>query len=227
MHNPLGSTYDLATKTAIVKLAHQYNVYIIEDDYLADFDSSHSLPLHYLDTDNRVIYIKSFTPTLFPALRIGAISLPSQLRDAFIQHKSSIDYDTNLIMQKALSLYIDNGMFSRNTQHLFIKYITYSGIKRKNTFNQHSLSVPYRISKGSVTFQLEKGTVTPAIQQQIRMSHFFEGEKHDFLQLHYGRIFQRGWTCFSNDCNPDKWNKRIPFSFCAEGEFGYIMIIVE
>ena len=115
LHNPLGSTYDLATKTAIVKLAHQYNVYIIEDDYLADFDSSHSLPLHYLDTDNRVIYIKSFTPTLFPALRIGAISLPSQLRDAFIQHKSLIDYDTNLIMQKALSLYIDNGMFSKYT----------------------------------------------------------------------------------------------------------------
>lgn len=185
LHNPLGSTYDLATKTAIVKLAYQYNVYIIEDDYLADFDSSHSLPLHYLDTDNRVIYIKSFTPTLFPALRIGAISLPSQLRDAFIQHKSLIDYDTNLIMQKALSLYIDNGMFSRNTQHLHqIHHVQWN--KTKEYLNQHSLSLPYRISKGSVTFQIEKGTVTPAIQQQIRMSQFFEGEKHDFLQLHYG-----------------------------------------
>ncbi|MFX3937447.1 PLP-dependent aminotransferase family protein, partial [Streptococcus suis] len=82
-------------------------VYNIDDEYFEDLDTSHSLPLHYLDTDNRVIYIKSFTPTLFPALRIGAISLHNQLRDTFIKHKSIIDYDTNLIMQKALSLYID------------------------------------------------------------------------------------------------------------------------
>ncbi|TFU18699.1 PLP-dependent aminotransferase family protein, partial [Rothia nasimurium] len=135
-------------------------VYIIEDDYLADFDSSHSLPLHYLDTDNRVIYIKSFTPTLFPALRIGAISLPNQLRDTFIKHKSLIDYDPNLIMQKALSLYIDNGMFARNTQHLHLIYHAQWN-KIKDCLEKYALNIPYRISKGSVTFQLSKGILSP------------------------------------------------------------------
>ncbi|MGU7979350.1 aminotransferase-like domain-containing protein [Streptococcus suis] len=189
LHNPLGSTYDIATKTAIVKLAKQYDVYIIEDDYLADFDSSHSLPLHYLDTDNRIIYIKSFTPTLFPALRIGAISLPNQLRDIFIKHKSLIDYDTNLIMQKALSLYIDNGMFARNTQHLHHIYHAQWN-KIKDCLEKYALNIPYRISKGSVTFQLSKGILSPSIQHMFGKCYYFSGQKADFLQIFFEQDFE-------------------------------------
>ncbi|HEM5989266.1 TPA: PLP-dependent aminotransferase family protein [Streptococcus suis] len=188
LHNPLGTTYDTNTKAAIVKLAQKYKVYIVEDDYLADFDSSHSLPLHYLDTDQRIIYIKSFTPTLFPALRIGAISLPSQLKNAFITHKSLIDYDTNLIMQKALSLYIDSGMFTRNTQNLHnVHHVQWSDMKElvKNA----SLPLAYTISKGSVTFQLAKGRLRPSITKQITASSFFQGEDYDFLQLQYDSHF--------------------------------------
>ncbi|HEM6191040.1 TPA: PLP-dependent aminotransferase family protein [Streptococcus suis] len=188
LHNPLGTTYDTNTKAAIVKLAQKYKVYIVEDDYLADFDSSHSLPLHYLDTDQRIIYIKSFTPTLFPALRIGAISLPSQLKNAFITHKSLIDYDTNLIMQKALSLYIDSGMFTRNTQNLHnVHHVQWSDMQElvKNA----SLPLAYTISKGSVTFQLAKGRLRPSITKQITASSFFQGEEYDFLQLQYDSHF--------------------------------------
>lgn len=189
LHNPLGSTYDTASKTAILKLAKKYGVYIIEDDYLADFDSSRSLPLHYLDTDNLVIYIKSFTPTLFPALRIGAISLPQQLKSAFIKHKTLIDYDTNLIMQKALSLYIDNGMFARNTQNLHqVHHAQWLDIQ--TNMDETKLNIPYRISKGSVTFQLKKSQVSPFIEKQLEGAAFFSGEDHDFLQIQYTSDFK-------------------------------------
>lgn len=188
LHNPLGSTYDLATKTAILTLADQYDVYIIEDDYLADFDSSHSLPLHYLDTKGRVVYIKSFTPTLFPALRIGAISLPDQLRKTFIKHKSLIDYDTNLIMQKALSLYIDNGMFARNTQNLHQVHHA-QWLDMKSHLEQACLTIPYQISKGSVTFQFAKGLLPSTIQHQVDQINYFSGSNHDFLQMHYSSDF--------------------------------------
>ncbi|MGZ7184227.1 PLP-dependent aminotransferase family protein, partial [Streptococcus pyogenes] len=69
LQNPLGISYTLEEKKEIVRLAQQYEVYIVEDDYLADFDASKSLPFHYLDMESRVIYLKSFTITLFPALR--------------------------------------------------------------------------------------------------------------------------------------------------------------
>lgn len=116
--NPLGLSYTAVEKQKIVELAQKYDVYIIEDDYMGDFTKSTDLPLHYYDTSGHVIYLKSFSMTIFPALRLGTIVLPQPLMQAFLEHKKMIDYDTNLIMQKALSLYLDSGLFEKNLNYL-------------------------------------------------------------------------------------------------------------
>lgn len=183
LHNPLGASYDLASLKKIVELAQRYQVYLVEDDYLADFDSQNNLPLHYLDTAGQVIYIKSFTPTLFPALRLGGVALPKELQEDFLQYKSLIDYDTNLIMQKALSLYIDNGMFARNRAHLR------ELVSQKEEAMQAVLEdcpFPYRIANGSLTLQVPKdfrssGLILPWTR--------IVGKSHDYLQLSYGEEF--------------------------------------
>ena len=113
-HYPLGHSYSDQEKRAILDLANQYGVYIVEDDYLGDLDSKKGQTFHYLDTEDRVIYIKSFSTSLFPALRITALILPNALKEAFVSYKNILDYDSNLIMQKALSLYIDSQLFEKN-----------------------------------------------------------------------------------------------------------------
>ena len=113
-HYPLGHSYSDKEKRAILDLANQYGVYIVEDDYLGDLDPRRSQTFHYLDTEDRVIYIKSFSTSLFPALRITALILPNALKEAFVSYKNILDYDSNLIMQKALSLYIDSQLFEKN-----------------------------------------------------------------------------------------------------------------
>ena len=113
-HYPLGHSYSDQEKRAILDLANQYGVYIVEDDYLGDLDSKKGQTFHYLDTEDRVIYIKSFSTSLFPALRITALILPNDLKEAFVSYKNILDYDSNLIMQKALSLYIDSQLFEKN-----------------------------------------------------------------------------------------------------------------
>ena len=113
-HYPLGHSYSDQEKKAILDLANQYGVYIVEDDYLGDLDPKKGQTFHYLDTEDRVIYIKSFSTSLFPALRITALILPNALKEAFVSYKNILDYDSNLIMQKALSLYIDSQLFEKN-----------------------------------------------------------------------------------------------------------------
>lgn len=113
-HYPLGHSYSDQEKRAILDLANQYGVYIVEDDYLGDLDPKKGQTFHYLDTEDRVIYIKSFSTSLFPALRITALILPNALKEAFVTYKNILDYDSNLIMQKALSLYIDSQLFEKN-----------------------------------------------------------------------------------------------------------------
>ena len=113
-HYPLGHSYTDQEKRAILDLAAKYQIYIVEDDYLGDLDPKMGQTFHYLDQDDLVIYIKSFSTSLFPALRITALILPNVIKEAFVSYKHILDYDNNLIMQKALSLYIDSQLFKKN-----------------------------------------------------------------------------------------------------------------
>ena len=113
-HYPLGHSYTEEEKRAILDLAAKYQIYIVEDDYLGDLDPKMGQTFHYLDQHDLVIYIKSFSTSIFPALRITALILPNVIKDAFVAYKNILDYDNNLIMQKALSLYIDSQLFEKN-----------------------------------------------------------------------------------------------------------------
>lgn len=190
LHNPLGTTYDSETQQTILQLAEAYDVYVIEDDYLADFDSTKTLPLHYLDDNNRVIYIKSFTPSLFPALRLGGIVLPHHLCEKFLQHKSLIDYDTNLIMQKALSLYIDNGMFARNTRQLHQLKEEHTAVM-KEILSQYQLPYPYHLAHELLTIQLPKGRITARLKHGLTEGQIIQGPSWDYLQLPYSKAFEK------------------------------------
>ena len=120
-HYPLGHSYLTKDKEAILTLAERYDVYIVEDDYLGDLDGHNAPSFHYLDRHNRVIYIKSFSTNLFSALRITSMILPKNLVNPVLSYKTILDYDSNLIMQKALSLYIENGMYLTNKKRLLTR----------------------------------------------------------------------------------------------------------
>lgn len=121
-HNPLGGSYSEATKKKIVELASKYSVYIIEDDYMADFVEGNATPLHYYDMDGRVIYVKSFSSILFSALKIGIVVLPKELVEPFAMRKLWMDYDSNVMMQKTFTLFIENGMFAKHRKAMVEDY---------------------------------------------------------------------------------------------------------
>lgn len=115
-HNPLGVSYSDRVKKKIVELAQRYQIYIIEDDYMADYENGAATPLHYFDTDEKVIYIKSFSSIVFPAFKLGIVVLPKKLVERFSTVKQLLDYDSNLLLQKTMALYIENGMFHKYRQ---------------------------------------------------------------------------------------------------------------
>ncbi|MDD1516136.1 aminotransferase-like domain-containing protein [Priestia megaterium] len=114
-HNPLGTSYSKKDKEAILQLAYKYNVYIIEDDYLADFEyNTKNDPLFAKDIKEQVIYLKSFSKIMFPGLRIGLAVLPTTILNTFQKFRTTIDIDSSMISQAALYLYIKSGMFEHN-----------------------------------------------------------------------------------------------------------------
>lgn len=118
-HNPLGVSYSEQEKKQIAALAERYDVYIVEDDYMADFErNSRADPIYAYNRSAHVIYLKSFSKIIFPGLRVGAAVLPAVLADSFTLRKRLQDIDSPMLSQAALEIYIQSGMYSRHLAHL-------------------------------------------------------------------------------------------------------------
>ena len=186
-HYPLGHSYSRREKEEIIRLAKRYDVYIVEDDYLSDFDSRRELPFHYLDDSGHVLYIKSFSTSLFPALRITALSLPPQIRETFIAYKRAVDYDSNLIMQKALSLYIDNLMFEKNRLAL-LQQQEKEMAQAQEILKRCQLPLPCYLTKNGLLLDLRQLQSVAALKHSSLPLDFFENSYSQTCPYHYAKL---------------------------------------
>ncbi|WP_138754288.1 PLP-dependent aminotransferase family protein [Paenibacillus sinopodophylli] len=121
--NPLGSSYTRKEKQQLAKLAAKYDVYIVEDDYLADFEQdSKADPIYAYDSSSHVIYLKSYSKIIFPGLRIGIAIIPDSLAEPFRQYKEQNDIDSSMLSQAALEIYLRSGMFERHRAKIRDRY---------------------------------------------------------------------------------------------------------
>lgn len=124
-HNPTGYTLSEKDKQKIAELSCKYNVFIIEDDYLADLGSRKgSMPIHYYDISKRTIYIRSFSKTFMPGIRMGAAVLPESMIEEVINIKHISDLNTSKIPQAALDIFIKSGMYEKHIKKVKKSYET-------------------------------------------------------------------------------------------------------
>ncbi|MBB2148266.1 MocR-like pyridoxine biosynthesis transcription factor PdxR [Pedobacter gandavensis] len=122
---PLGETMPLMERIKLLKWAAQQNMWVIEDDYESEFRYvNRPIPaLKGLDTFGKVIYVGTFNKTLFPALRIGYMVLPSvALAQQFTIAKAVIDRQSPVIDQAILTEFILEGHFSRHLRRMRLVY---------------------------------------------------------------------------------------------------------
>jgi len=85
----------------------------VEDDFLGDLDpNTKSDPLFAYNPSGRVIYIKSFSKVFLPGLRVGVVVLPALMINDFSRYKFSADFNSSVLSQGALDIYLKSGMFN-------------------------------------------------------------------------------------------------------------------
>ena len=112
---PTGVIMPLERRLALLAWTGRTNSWVIEDDYVSEFRyEGHPLEaLQSLDRDGRVIYVGTFSKTLFPALRIGYLVLPRSLVPSFVAAKWATDRFSATLAQEALTDFITTGQFER------------------------------------------------------------------------------------------------------------------
>lgn len=114
-HNPTGYTLSENNKKKIAELSNKYNVRIIEDDYLADLGyKKGSMPIHYYDIKKDTVYIRSFSKTFMPGIRLGVAVLPESMIESVASLKYLSDLNTSRLPQAALDIFIKSGMYEKH-----------------------------------------------------------------------------------------------------------------
>jgi DNA-binding transcriptional MocR family regulator len=141
-HNPTGFSYSNGQKKAILAIAQKYNVYIVEDDYLSELETDTKAdPVFAFDSTSHVIYVKSFSKTLLPGLRIGAVVLPKLLANTFAYYKKCCDLNTSVLSQGALEIYLKSGMFENHIKKIRKLYQSRMSALRKASERLEELGV--------------------------------------------------------------------------------------
>jgi DNA-binding transcriptional MocR family regulator len=118
--NPTGTVTSIEHRKALLSMAQEHDFYILEDDvygHLA-FDEPAPPCLKSLDTTGRVVYVTSFSKSLMPALRLGAVvATPGQLA-AFTQRKQTADLVSSSLVQAALAEFLRRGYYQAHLQRV-------------------------------------------------------------------------------------------------------------
>lgn len=113
---PTGVTIDISKKKEYIDFAAVRNGFVIEDDYASEFSltSKISDTLFAYDKFDRVIYINSFSKTIFPSIRAAYAVLPERLADSYIKKVGFYSCPVPVSEQYILAEILNNGSFERH-----------------------------------------------------------------------------------------------------------------
>jgi GntR family transcriptional regulator/MocR family aminotransferase len=117
---PLGVTMSLQRRLMLIDWARQANAWILEDDYDSEFryGGRPVMALQGLDGGSRVIYLGTFSKSVFPALRIGFIVVPPELVEGFARARLLLEQHPPILQQLVLADFIREGHFARHIRRM-------------------------------------------------------------------------------------------------------------
>lgn len=117
---PTGAILSLARRLALLEWATRKNAVIVEDDHDGEFhyEGRPLESLQGLDAEGRIVYVGTFSRTVFASLRIGYLIVPKSLGPAFAAAKWLNDLHSATLEQQTLAEFINNGMYERHLRRL-------------------------------------------------------------------------------------------------------------
>lgn len=113
---PTGAVLSLARRLDLIERARQAGAWIIEDDYDSEFrhQGEPIAAMQGLVADAPVLYVGTFSKTMFPALRLGFLVLPEAIAAQAMPSIVEMLRGGHRLEQLTMAAFIENGQFSRH-----------------------------------------------------------------------------------------------------------------
>ena len=121
---PLGAVMSLRRRTALLDYARMHGCWIVEDDYDSEFRfAGHPIAsLQGLVEDAPVIYVGTFSKTMYPGLRIAYAVLPKPLVAPLRTAHAELFREGHLVTQAALADFMEQGHYAAHIRRMRLIY---------------------------------------------------------------------------------------------------------
>jgi len=123
---PMGTVMSLSRRLELLDWADTAPAWILEDDYNGEFSYSGAPTAALQGFEHpgarRVIFVGTFSKTLFSSLRLGFLVVPPELAEAFALARITADRHSPVIEQAVLADFIAGGHFARHVRRMRALY---------------------------------------------------------------------------------------------------------
>ena len=123
---PTGVTMSLERRLALLDWGRRANAWILEDDYDSEFryEGRPIAAIHGLDRAGRVLYLGTFTKSLFPSIRVAYLVVPPSLAAPFVHARRQLDGHTATLPQAVIADFMNEGHFAAHLRRMRAIYRT-------------------------------------------------------------------------------------------------------
>ena len=117
---PTGAMMPVARRYQLLAWAEANDSYIIEDDYDSElrYFGKPALALQGIDKSGRVVYLGSFSSTLFASMKISYMILPPAMAEIYKQIQRDYTQSCSKTEQLALALFMESGAYQTGIKKL-------------------------------------------------------------------------------------------------------------
>ena len=118
--NPTGTSLPAASRAALIRLAHEHRVVLVENDIYGDlrYEGERVPTLKQMDATGDTILLRSFSKTAFPGLRVGWIIAPKEVTRRVAEAKQWCDLHTDQLSQAVLLRFVESGRLASHRAHM-------------------------------------------------------------------------------------------------------------
>jgi GntR family transcriptional regulator / MocR family aminotransferase len=141
-----------ARRLALMQLAHEHRIAILEDDYTNEFqyEGRPRLPLASADRSGCVVYIGTLSKILAPGLRIGYAIAPTLLIERMAARRFSIDRQGDNISELVAADLIEEGDLPRHVRKMRTVYMARRAILVETLRSQLGGRVSFDVPQGGM-----------------------------------------------------------------------------
>ncbi|MET1116415.1 MAG: PLP-dependent aminotransferase family protein [Comamonas sp.] len=121
---PLGPVMSLSRRLDLLNFAARHGTWVVEDDYDSEFRfAGHPVAsLQGLLPGAPVIYVGTFSKTLYPGLRIAYMVVPAPFATAFRTAQSELYRGGHMLQQATLAEFMDSGLYAAHIRRMRLIY---------------------------------------------------------------------------------------------------------